>query len=80
SGLVRVFGLREIATGLGILGARRRAARRWVWARVAGDALDLGLLATSALASRVDPRLSSAAVATANVLAVTALDVAAALG
>ncbi|OJT20969.1 hypothetical protein BO221_29190 [Archangium sp. Cb G35] len=42
AGLLRVFGLREIASGLGLLLQPHR--REWVWSRVAGDALDLSLL------------------------------------
>jgi hypothetical protein len=42
AGLMRVFGLREVASGLGLLLQPHR--REWVWARVAGDALDLTLL------------------------------------
>lgn len=42
SGLMRVLGLREVATGLGLLLQPRRP---WLWARVAGDVLDLVLLA-----------------------------------
>ena len=41
--LVRAYGLREIATGVGILANRQPTG--WVWARVAGDALDLATLA-----------------------------------
>ena len=41
-GLVRLYGLREVATGLGILAARDREP--WIWARVAGDGLDLATL------------------------------------
>ena len=37
--VVRLYGAREIATGVGILIAWKRAP--WVWARVAGDALDI---------------------------------------
>jgi peptidyl-tRNA hydrolase len=40
--LVRAYGAREIATGLGILASPRRAP--WVWARVAGDALDVATI------------------------------------
>lgn len=43
--VLRALGIREILTGLGIL-ARRDAAGP-LWARVAGDALDLGLLGSS---------------------------------
>jgi len=37
--VVRLYGAREIVTGVGILIAWKRAP--WVWARVAGDALDI---------------------------------------
>ncbi|MGP9820228.1 cyclase dehydrase [Salinarimonas sp. NSM] len=43
-GLVRACGAREVATGVALLAADDPAP--WMWARVAGDALDLGLLAT----------------------------------
>jgi hypothetical protein len=36
---VRLYGVREIASGVGILLAWNRAP--WVWGRVAGDALDI---------------------------------------
>jgi uncharacterized membrane protein len=69
--LIRLFGLREIASGVAILMRKRPAAA--VWSRVAGDALDLACLG----ASFASPRSSKGrlAFATANVLAVTALDV-----
>ena len=41
--LVQAYGLREIATGVGILAARNPAP--WIWGRVGGDALDLATLA-----------------------------------
>jgi uncharacterized membrane protein len=41
--VMRAVGVREIATGVGILAEARPA--RWLWARVAGDAMDLALLA-----------------------------------
>jgi uncharacterized membrane protein len=68
--LLRVFGLREIASGLGILSQRHPAG--WLWARVAGDALDLTFLG-GALAAPHAKRTRVAA-ATAGVLAVSALD------
>jgi uncharacterized membrane protein len=67
---LRVVGLREIATGLGILTRPRPAG--WLWARVAGDLMDLALL-TPALASR-RARTTRVAAATAAALGVTALD------
>lgn len=42
--LIRGFGAREIASGLPLLVARQPAP--WLWARVAGDLLDGGLLGT----------------------------------
>lgn len=43
AGLLRLFGLREIASGVAILAADD--PRPWLWARVAGDGLDGALLA-----------------------------------
>jgi len=37
--VVRLYGAREIINGIGILLSRKRAP--WVWARVAGDAVDI---------------------------------------
>ncbi|MDT5293941.1 MAG: hypothetical protein QOJ76_821 [Acidobacteriota bacterium] len=71
TGLIRLFGLREIASGIGIFAQGRRPAAA-VWSRVVGDALDLAALG-SAFASP-DSNKGRVAFATANVLAVTALD------
>jgi uncharacterized membrane protein len=46
---MRAVGVREIAAGMGIFSDRRPA--EWVWARVAGDTMDLALL-TSALRNK----------------------------
>lgn len=70
------LGLREMMAGVGILAGKRRA--RWVWSRVAGDAIDLALL-VSAFDSRRAQRRRLAA-ATGLVAGVTALDAAAAFG
>jgi hypothetical protein len=43
--LMRSCGLREVASGLGLL--LQPSRREWLWARVVGDALDLTLLAVS---------------------------------
>jgi uncharacterized membrane protein len=72
TGLIRLFGLREIASGIGIFMQGRRPAAA-VWSRVAGDALDLACLG-AAFASP-DSSKGRVAFATANVLTVTALDV-----
>ncbi|HVJ10415.1 MAG TPA: hypothetical protein VNC62_02485, partial [Burkholderiales bacterium] len=37
--MVRLHGVREIATGVGLLISWKRAP--WVWGRVAGDAIDI---------------------------------------
>jgi uncharacterized membrane protein len=68
--LTRMVGLRELACGVGILTRPRPAG--WVWARVAGDAMDLALLG-NALTSGA-PRRDRVAAATAAVVGVTALD------
>ena len=71
--LMRAMGLRELVSGFGIL--THRQASGWLWARVAGDALDMALLA-SALTSRSDK--ARAGLATAAVAGVTSLDILAA--
>lgn len=65
-----LYGMREVAAGVGILTQPRPAG--WLWGRVAGDLLDLSSL-VSALGSRENERkrLTGALVA---VLGVTALD------
>lgn len=69
--LMSAYGLREVATGIGILSARDPMP--WIWGRVAGDALDLGTLATALDGG--NPRRENAGLAFATVLGVTALDV-----
>jgi hypothetical protein len=75
--LLRVYGLREIAVGVGVLLADDDDKGKWIMARVAGDVLDLGTLALGLRKS--NPKRTNAAIATANVGAVTALDVACAV-
>jgi uncharacterized membrane protein len=65
-----LYGLREVAAGVGILTQPKPAA--WLWGRVAGDILDIGTLA-SALSSRDNDR-AKVATAMVAVLGVTALD------
>ena len=68
-GLLFLYGLREIATGVGLLRAKNRTP--WLWGRVAGDALDLATLAAHARPNnKLNIGLGMAAVA-----GVTALDV-----
>ena len=71
---LRVLGVRELASGLGILSQTRLAA--WLWTRVAGDAIDLALLAKTLRnprSSRNSRKRTVAAIA--SVLGLTALDV-----
>lgn len=69
--LLQAYGLREIACGVGIL-ATRRPDPNWLWARVAGDVLDLATLGVA----RGDPkRRENALISAAAVAGVTALDV-----
>ena len=44
--LVRLFGAREIASGLGILLSPPEKQAPWLWARVAGDAMDVTAVAS----------------------------------
>jgi uncharacterized membrane protein len=70
--LIRMMGLREIASGVGIFS--RRSPATAVWSRVAGDALDLGCLAAALLSGRGHPaRLLTSTVAVAGVAAVDLL-------
>jgi uncharacterized membrane protein len=72
--IMRALGAREISHGVAILS--RQQPEKALWSRVAGDALDLALLG-KVMANPENSR-SRALFATANVLAVTALDVMAA--
>jgi len=71
-GLLRLFGLREITSGIGILTQQKPSG--WLWSRVAGDAMDLAFLG-AALSSPKSNR-TRVALATAAVAGVTALDIA----
>jgi uncharacterized membrane protein len=73
-GFMRALGVREISHGVAILS--RQQPEKALWSRVAGDALDLALLG-KVMANPENSR-GRALFATANVLAVTALDVLAA--
>ncbi len=69
--VVRAAGVRELSSGLGLLGGGNQAG--WLRARVGGDVMDLALLG-AALGSRRANRLRLAG-AIGSVLGVTALDV-----
>ena len=70
--LFRAFGLRELITGVGILLPGRPTAP-WLWARVAGDVLDLAALGESTRLKRA--RRDNLAAAIIAVTGVTAVDV-----
>lgn len=71
TGLIRLYGLRELAAGITIFAQEKPT--EGVWSRVAGDALDLTSLGIAA--TNPSTKKGRMAFATANVLAVTALDV-----
>jgi hypothetical protein len=68
--LIRVYGMREIATGLGILSQDDPAP--WMWGRVGGDVLDLGTLASGLGPS--NPQRENVGLAITAVAGVLALD------
>jgi hypothetical protein len=70
-GLIAGYGVREIATGIGILASKDPTP--WIWGRVAGDGLDLATLATALEGN--NPKKSNVGIAMAAVAGVTALDV-----
>jgi uncharacterized protein YndB with AHSA1/START domain len=70
--LLRMLGLREIVSGVGILSQQRRAP--WLWSRVAGDAMDLALLGAALRSPKAARgRVEAAAAAVLGVTAVDAL-------
>ena len=73
--LMRLLGLRELGAGVGVLLDPKPA--EWLWARSAGDAIDLALLGRCYMQA-TDANRTRIAIATAAVLGVTALDVLAA--
>jgi hypothetical protein len=70
-GLVRAYGMREIAAGIGILASEDPTG--WIWGRVAGDGLDIATLVTGLEGD--NPKRTNVALALAAVAGVTALDV-----
>ncbi len=68
--LIRAYGLREIAAGVGIL--TQSDPTPWVWGRVAGDALDIATMAAGL--SSDNPRRDNVAIAIAGLVGITALD------
>lgn len=74
--LLQLYGLREIAAGVGLLGAARPAPL--LWARLAGDVLDIATLTTAA--ANGEGHRGRSLASTAAVAGVTAIDAVCALG
>lgn len=73
SPLLRFYGVREIGAGIGILAQNRPKNRApWLWARVAGDVLDLATLAPGL--RHDNPRRDRVQGAIGVVAAITAVD------
>jgi uncharacterized membrane protein len=69
---MRWVGLREVASGIGILSSRSTQPV-WLWARVVGDAMDIALLGKTMSSPKTQHTRTMTALG--SVLAVTALDV-----
>ena len=69
--IIRLVGARELASAAGIF--TQPQPLPWVWARVAGDAMDLALLGGALLSPNV--RRNRVALAIAAVVGITILDV-----
>ena len=70
--MMRAVGMREVASGLGILSQSRPEG--WVWARVGGDVMDLSLLGGAWASDRTDKeRVAAATVAVVGVMALDLL-------
>ena len=74
--ILRACGVRELASGLGILARPDRPG--WLWSRVGGDAIDLALLGSAM--REPDAHRGRLGLATAAVLGVTALDLVSSTG
>ncbi|HEU4624676.1 MAG TPA: SRPBCC family protein [Steroidobacteraceae bacterium] len=55
TGLLRTIGVRELASGAGLFGARN--ATPWLWSRVLGDTMDLMVLGSAAVNPAVGTRM-----------------------
>ena len=73
AGLLRLFGLREIAAGVGILQHEKPTAP-WLWARVGGDVLDLAALSAGLRSD--NPKRGRVVAALGVIAAITVVDAA----
>jgi len=69
--LLRFYGVREIVAGIGLLTQTKKGP--WIWARIAGDVVDVATLG-AALFTR-NPKRGNVALAAAAVAPIVALDV-----
>ena len=72
SALARFYGVRELTAGGGIF-AQKPSLAFWLWARVAGDALDLATVGTGL--TPANPKRQNAIIALAMLVGITALDI-----
>jgi hypothetical protein len=70
-GLLRLYGFRELAAGVGLLAGGPRAVQ-WLWNRVGGDVMDLVTLGSAMPYTRSRRRQRLGAIA--STLGITALD------
>lgn len=71
--LLRAYGVREVANGIGILAAKTPKTRApWIWARVGGDALDIATAAARLNGS--NPRKARVALTLLALVKITAID------
>ena len=69
--VIHAYGLREIVTGVGILGSED--ATPWIWGRVGGDAVDIATVLPAL--EETNPRRGNAMIALMALAGATALDV-----
>ncbi len=72
TGVIRAFGIRELAAGVGIL-AQPHPTAPWLWARVGGDLMDIVSLGVAY--QNHESKRKAIGFALGNVLAVTVLDI-----
>jgi hypothetical protein len=65
--LIRTMGIREITAGIGIL--TKEQPSRWMWARVVGDVMDLGMLGAAVPTSQRRDRVAFSAALVGGILA-----------
>lgn len=72
--LIQAYGLRELMAGVGLL-TQKDAVANWLWARVAGDVLDLATLGAAYNEARTQDDRNRVLASVAAVAGVTLIDV-----